>query len=129
MALHVDGDSILTYGSVELCLNQDYEIGEVLPIDFRLRMQFVNRVEQADGIVILGLVAKEHLPRPACLCLLFSHYVRRFGCEGVDHLATLSDLREPTELIRLRTEQAIRQDLYQRSPLAVLAYQPRVQYL
>jgi hypothetical protein len=121
---------VLTYGSVELCLYQQYQIGEAIRIHGNLFMEIVDRVEKADGIIVLGSIPNEDKTRrPSCICVLFTHYVRRPFLDVVDHAATVQHLTRPTDLIRRATERAFMLDLTTRSVTASLAYTPSVRYL
>ena len=124
--------AILTYGSVELCLYQGYKAGETLRIHQNLYMEVVDRVEKADGIVVLGLLPNEGkgVPsRPSCQCVLFTHYYKHPIKDTVDHFTTVARLTFPTETVRRATEQTFIMDLVKRSVIASLAYSPSVRYL
>jgi hypothetical protein len=121
---------VLTYGSVELCLYQEYRIGEALRIHRNLFLEIVDRVEKADGIIVLGKIPSEDKTRrPTCICVLFTHYVRRPYLDLVDHAATVTHLTNPSESVRRATERAFLMDLTTRSVAASLAYTPSVRYL
>jgi hypothetical protein len=119
----------LTYGSVELCLYQSYHAGEAIRIHRNLFLEVVDRVEKADGIVVLGLLPREGHKRPACQCVLFTHYYKQEHVDMVDHAVTVARLTFPTEATRLATERAFMMDLVSRSVTASLAYSPSVRYL
>lgn len=127
------GTGILTYGSVELCLYKQYRNGEILQVRDNLYLEVVDLVEKADGVIVLGMVPNHERERsskrPACLCVLFTHYYRNQFIDAVDHAATVNKLTLPTETIRLATERAFLTDLVKRSVTASLAYNPSVRYL
>lgn len=124
----VGHNGMLTYGSVELCLNREYTPGDVIKVDDRLYIEIVDRVEKADGIITLALVPRKD-QRPSCLCVLFTHYMRKKDADMVDHVATVTHLSLPTETVRKMTERAFQRDLVTRSVSASLAYHPTVRYL
>lgn len=126
---HVPCETILTYGSVELCLYPSYHAGETIHIHSSLCADVVDRVEKADGIVILAMIPREGIVRPSCQCILFTHYYRRRYQDTVDHLRTCMELRTPTEALRRLTEQAFHHDMTVRSISASLTYVPKVRYL
>lgn len=129
MNAQVDRHGVLTYGSVELCLSELYPTGDTLVLDQRIRLQIVDCVEKADGIVILGLVPRDGEQRPSCLCLLYTHYYCQPDKDLVDHVTTLLYLSDPAESLRLLTELVVTNDLARRCPTAALIYSPKVQFL
>lgn len=122
-------NGIRTYGSVELNLFPAYGLGDVIQVAGRIYMQVVDRVEDADGIVVLATTAREGHARPACTCVLFTHYKRHAFMDVVDHAATVTHLALPTDTMRMMTEIAFTRDLTRRSLAAALTYHPRVRYL
>ena len=120
---------ILTYGSVELCLYRTYHTGEALRIHRNFFMEVVDRVEKADGIVVLGLLPRDNSTKPTCQCVLFTHYCKHVCKDAVDHAQTVIHLTSPSEAMRLATERAFLMDLVRRSVTASLIYSPSVRYL
>lgn len=120
---------VLTYGSVELCLSAYYSAGETIHVGGQLYLQVVDGVEKADGIVILGLVERSYQQRPACLAVLFTHYLRHPIVDRVDHAATIIHLSDPTERLRRESEHAFQMDMIKRSVASSLAYTPQLRYL
>jgi hypothetical protein len=120
---------VLSYGSVDLCLYQGYPAGDTVRVHRNLYMEVVDRVEKADGIVVLGLQPVEGQTRPTCHCVLFTHYFKHVYSDRVDHMTTVLRLTQPSESIRLATEKAFHLDLIRRSITASFAYNPSVRYL
>lgn len=120
---------ILTYGSVELHLFDTYVPGEAIQIAHRTYLEVVDRVEKADGIIILATHPRPGHQRPGCTCVLFTHYQRHAFLDVVDHAATVTHLSLPTERLRQLTEMAFMRDLIRRSIAASFAYTPQVRYL
>lgn len=121
--------TILTYGSVELHLCPLYAPGDLLRVSTLLRIEVVNRVEHADGIVILSTVPRPDHPRPAVTGVLFTHYIRHAALNHIDLVSTRRELTHPREALRQLTERAFLFDLTQRSVTASLAFVPQVRYL
>lgn len=129
-ALSAKSTGVLTYGSVDLCLYNLYKAGSTIRIHRNLYLEIVDRVEKADGIIVLGLMPNE-IPqrRPVCLSVLFTHYYRKPHFDAVDHAETVLRLSQPTESIRRTTERVFMIDLVTRSVASSLAMTPSVRYL
>lgn len=120
---------VLTYGAVELHLFDSYAPGEIILIAPHTYLEVVDRVEKADGIVILATHPRPGQRWPGCTCVLFTHYQRHAFLDIVDHAATVTHLSLPTEHLRRATEIAFTRDLIRRSIAASFAYTPQVRYL
>lgn len=129
MSFDVHQTGILNYGSVELCLENAYQNGTEIEVSRRLHIKVVDRVEKADGIIVLATVPLERRRRPGCICVLFTHYMRHPILDIVDHAVTVTHLSLPSEKIRLMTERAFCRDLVHRSITSSFTYNPKVRYL
>jgi hypothetical protein len=128
--LSTKSSGVLTYGTVDLCLYNLYKAGSTIRIHNNLFLEVVDRVEKADGIIVLGLVPNEIAKRrPICLSVLFTHYYRKQHFDVVDHAETVLRLTQPSEAIRHATERVFTIDLVTRSVAASLAMNPSVRYL
>lgn len=120
--------TILTYGSVELRLCHLYAPGDIVSASALLRLEVVDRVEYADGIVVLSTTPRPQEVHPSVLGILFTHYIRHALLNHIDHRATHQALRHPSALLRRMTEAAFHQDITKRSLAASFAFQPSVRY-
>lgn len=128
--LSTTSSGVLTYGAVDLCLYSLYQPGSTIRIHRHLFLEVVDRVEKADGIVVLGMMPNEVAKRrPICLSVLFTHYYRKPYFDVVDHAETVLRLTQPSESIRRATERVFMIDLVTRSVASSLAMTPSVRYL
>lgn len=129
MFIDTHAANILTYGSVELHLLDAYTPGDAIKVANRTYLEVVDRVEKADGIILLATHPRPGHARPGCTCVLFTHYLRHAFLDVVDHAATVTHLTLPTDSLRRLTEIAFMRDLIRRSVTASLIYTPQVRYL
>lgn len=118
------------HGSVAILLSDLFDYGETFALTSRVKIEVVDSMERADGIAILGTVQDDAEPiqRPVTMCVLFSHYATRCDVDDVDFQLTKDLLDKPDHRIALLCEAVILERLMEHSPIAALAFTPKVRY-